>query len=85
MNIIKRAIAPTPSFFKKIRTIGLVLAGIGGGLLASPVELPDSVSEVGGYMALIGGVISAMSQITVDESKVDQQEVESPIKLEANE
>ena len=64
MNIIKRIQAPTPKFFKVLRTIGLVLAAVGGTILATPVALPTVIISVGGYIAVAGGVISAVSQLT---------------------
>ena len=64
MNIIKRAKAPTPKFFKVLRNIGLALAAVGGTILAAPITLPVIVSSIGGYLAVVGGVLSAVSQIT---------------------
>ena len=64
MNIIKRIQAPTPKFFKVLRTIGLVLAAVGGTILAAPVALPIAIVSIGGYIAVAGGVISAVSQLT---------------------
>ena len=64
MSILNRAAAPTPKFFKVLRNIGLVLAAIGGSILASPVVLPAVVVSVGGYVAVAGGILSAVSQLT---------------------
>ena len=64
MNVIKRAKAPTPKFFKVLRNIGLVLAAVGGTILAAPVALPVAVVSIGGYIAVVGGVITAVSQLT---------------------
>jgi phage-related minor tail protein len=64
MNIIQRAQAPTPSFFKKLRNIGLVLAAISTAIVTAPIALPAAVISVAGYAAVAGGVISAVSQIT---------------------
>jgi uncharacterized membrane protein HdeD (DUF308 family) len=64
MNIVKRAKAPTPKFFKVLRNIGLALAAVGGTILAAPIALPVVVSSIGGYLAVAGGVLSAVSQIT---------------------
>jgi uncharacterized membrane protein HdeD (DUF308 family) len=64
MNIIKRAKAPIPKFFKVLRNIGLALATIGGTIVAAPIALPIVVSAVGGYLAVAGGVLSAVSQLT---------------------
>jgi uncharacterized membrane protein HdeD (DUF308 family) len=64
MNIVKRAKAPTPKFFQVLRNIGLTLAAIGGTVLAAPNALPIVISSIGGYLAVAGGVLSAVSQIT---------------------
>ena len=56
--------APTPKFFKVLRTIGLVLAAVGGTILAAPVALPVAIVSISGYIAVAGGVISAVSQLT---------------------
>ncbi|WKL45709.1 hypothetical protein Q1W72_15510 [Flavobacterium sp. ZE23DGlu08] len=64
MNVIKRAKAPTPKFFKVLRNIGLALAAVGGTVLAAPVALPVVISSIAGYLAVAGGVLSAVSQIT---------------------
>ncbi|WP_338646057.1 hypothetical protein V5J73_11620 [Flavobacterium sp. KS-LB2] len=67
MNIVQRAKAPTPKFFKVLRNIGLALATVGGTILAAPIALPVVVSSIGGYMAIVGGVLSAVSQITTSD------------------
>lgn len=64
MNIVKRAKAPLPKFFKVLRNIGLALAAVGGTIVAAPVALPLVVSSIGGYLAVAGGVLSAVSQLT---------------------
>ncbi len=71
MNIIKRAKAPTPKFFKVLRNIGLALAAVGGTILAAPIALPVVVTSIGGYLAVAGGVVSAVSQLTTTTEKVD--------------
>ena len=69
-KIINRAKAPTPKFFKVLRNVGLALAAVGGTILAAPVALPVAIVSFGGYFAVAGGVISAVSQlITTDDSK----------------
>jgi uncharacterized membrane protein HdeD (DUF308 family) len=71
MNIIKRVKSPTPKFFKVLRNIGLVLAAVGGTILAAPVALPVVITTIGGYVAVAGGVISAVSQLTTTTEKAD--------------
>ncbi len=64
MNIIQRAKSPTPGFFKKLRNIGLTIAAIGAAILSAPVSLPATIVSIGGYFAVTGTVIGAISQIT---------------------
>ena len=65
MNIVERAKAPTPKFFRTLRTIGLTLLAVSGSVLAAPVALPTAIVSIAGYLAVAGGVISAVSQVTV--------------------
>ena len=69
MEFIERAQAPTPKFFKILRTIGLALLAVSGAILTAPVALPVLVVTIAGYTAVAGGVLSAVSQVTVDDSK----------------
>ncbi len=64
-KIVRRATAPTPKFFRVLRTIGLTLAAVGASVLASPVLLPVAVVSVGGYLAVAGGVLTAVSQLSI--------------------
>lgn len=72
MTIKKRITAPTPRFFKVLRNIGLVLAAVGGTILTAPVALPAIVVTIGGYVTVAGGVLSAVSQLTVKEEQPQQ-------------
>ena len=70
-KIINRAKAPTPKFFKVLRNVGLAMAAVGGTILAAPVALPVAIVSIGGYIALAGGVISAVSQLTSTKDAVE--------------
>lgn len=72
MNVIERAQAPTPKFFKVLRSIGLIVATVGGAILTAPVALPATLITVGGYLTVAGSVISAISQVTVDDVAVKE-------------
>lgn len=87
MNVLDRAKAPTPKFFKVLRTIGLALLAVSGSIVAAPIALPTVVVTVAGYAAVAGGVLSAVSQITVDTSTSSvqvQQELSADKKDEAD-
>ncbi|MBP2281719.1 uncharacterized membrane protein HdeD (DUF308 family) [Flavobacterium sp. CG_23.5] len=76
MKLVERVKSPTPKFFRILRAIGLALLAISGSVISAPVVLPAAVVSIAGYMAVAGGVISAVSQITVDEAallKVEQE------------
>ena len=64
MNLIQRVKAPSPKFFKVLRSIGLGLAAVGGTILAAPIALPVVITSIGGYLAVAGSVVSAVSQVT---------------------
>lgn len=72
MNVVQRASAPTPKFFKILRTIGLALLAVSGSIIAAPVALPSVVVTIAGYSAVAGGVLSAVSQITVEDKILRQ-------------
>lgn len=77
MTIVERAKAPTPKFFKVLRTIGLALLAISGSVVAAPVALPVAVVTVAGYVAVAGGVLSAVSQITTEPETLEQIAVDN--------
>ena len=78
MNLTELAKAPTPKFFRVLRTIGLSLLAVSGSIIAAPIALPASIVTIAGYVAVAGGVLSAVSQVTVDDQakKESQKEVE---------
>lgn len=75
MNVVERAKAPTPKFFRILRTIGLALLAVGGSIATAPVALPAVIVTVAGYAAVAGGVLSAVSQITVDDDAKREHEI----------
>ena len=65
LNIVERALAPTPKWFKGLRSIGIALASVGGIIIASPVALPVGLVSAAGYLVLGGSIISVVSQTAV--------------------
>jgi len=66
MNIMQRLNAPTPKFFRLLRTIGMALAAAGGTLLAAPVAIPATLITLAGYMTVAGTVMTVVSQTAVE-------------------
>ena len=65
MNVVERALAPTPKWFKILRTVGIALATIGGTIIAAPIALPVGLVSAAGYLVLGGSIISVVSQTAV--------------------
>jgi hypothetical protein len=65
LTLAQRMVAPTPKFFRLLRTIGVVVGLVGASILASPVALPAVVVAVGGYLALAGSIVTGLSQTAV--------------------
>lgn len=62
MTLKTRITAPTPGFFRKLRKIGLAMAGVGTAIVAAQVTLPVLVVTVGGYLLAAGAATAAVSQ-----------------------
>ena len=57
----------TPPFFKKLRTIGLVLAAAGTAVVSAPIALPTALVTAGIYLIVGGTVATAVSQAAMNE------------------
>jgi len=66
-NLVQRATSPTPKFFRLLRAIGLSIAAAAGVILTAPVAVPAAVITAAGYAVVVGGVLSAVSQVTVED------------------
>ena len=65
LTLVQRVVAPTPKFFRLLRTIGVIVGLVGASLLAAPVALPAAVVTIGGYLALAGSIVTGISQTAV--------------------
>lgn len=79
MNVLERIQAPTPKFFRVLRTIGIALASAGGTLLAAPLALPAALLTVAGYLTVAGSVLTVVSQ-TATESSGKSEDVQADAK-----
>lgn len=67
MTLRKRIQSPTPTFFKKLQKWGIIVAALGGSLLAAPAAMPAVLIKIGGYLAVAGAVTTAVSQAATDQ------------------
>jgi hypothetical protein len=74
MNIIQRAKAPTPKFFRILRNIGAVVASASGTLVATATTLPPEVTTAITYLGVAGGVATAVSQLAVAKEEEDEED-----------
>ena len=66
LTVTERAKAPTSKFFKKVRTFGICLAAVGGAVLTAPLSIPAAIVSAAGYVALAGGVMTSVAQLSVE-------------------
>ena len=64
MNVFDRLLAPTPKFFKIVRNLGIVLAGVSAVIVSAPIALPVGLVTLAGYCTVAGGVCAAIAQMT---------------------
>ncbi|HEY9222060.1 MAG TPA: hypothetical protein VIO43_10875 [Lutibacter sp.] len=69
MKIIDRYKKTTPTFFRKLRNIGIALAATGGAILAAPISLPALVITIASYLAVAGTVVTTVSQAVVSDNE----------------
>ena len=72
INLAERVLAPTPKWFKVLRTVGIALASVGGIIIASPVALPVGLVSAAGYLVLGGSIISVVSQTAVKSEELPE-------------
>ena len=70
-SYLVRCNAETPPFFKKLRTVGVIVAAAGTAVVTAPVALPAMVLAIGGYLIVGGAVASAVSQAAIADAHTD--------------
>ncbi|MFD1292373.1 hypothetical protein ACFQ5N_00880 [Lutibacter holmesii] len=73
MKLTTRYTKKTPTFFRKLRNIGIALATAGGVIIAAPISLPAIVISVASYLTVAGTVATAVSQAVVSDNETDSE------------
>lgn len=68
-NLIARLTSPSPTFFKKIRAIGLSLVGIGTALATAPA-IPAILVAMSAHLITAGTIATIVAQFTVVDPEV---------------
>ncbi|MDY0090586.1 MAG: hypothetical protein RBR78_09495 [Flavobacteriaceae bacterium] len=84
LNLVERVTAPTPKWFKIIRTVGIALTAVGGAILTAPVALPTTIVTVAGYVLLGGTVATAIAQTAMQTEDIDKKETKEDIPTSEN-
>lgn len=69
-NLIQRLISDTPTFFKRLRNLGITVGAIGGALLAIPasmIVLPAALLTLAAHAVTVGVVTAAVSQAVTND------------------
>ncbi len=66
LSLKDRFTSKTPKFFTRLRNIGLAITAASTAIITAPIALPSLVISIASYLALAGGVISAVSQVTIE-------------------
>ena len=74
MKLLERYQKPTPTFFRKLRNIGIALATTGGAILAAPIVLPALAITIATYLTVAGTVATAISQAVVSDTNQELEE-----------
>lgn len=65
MKIAERLVAPTPPFFQKVRTIGLLMVVISACVSGTPCDFPEAINEIVREMAIAGTIMAGLGQAAV--------------------
>jgi ABC-type xylose transport system permease subunit len=63
----------TPKFWKQVRNIAITIGAVAGVILTAPISLPAAIVTAAGYLATAGTVAATLSQLTVDDTKVEEE------------
>jgi uncharacterized membrane protein len=85
MEFLDRIQAPTPKWWKKVRNVMFVVAGVSGALLTLPVSLPVGVVTALTYTAVISGTIAGTAQATKDDKVEEKKKKEDDEKKDIEE
>ena len=77
MKLTTRYKKKTPTFFRKLRNIGIALAAAGGVIIAGPISLPAIVITVATYLTVAGTVATAVSQAVVSDNDTSTSSVQA--------
>ncbi|GGK48215.1 MULTISPECIES: hypothetical protein [Flavobacteriaceae] len=77
MKITERYKKPTPTFFRKLRNIGIALAATGGAIIAVPIALPATIVTIATYLTVAGTVATAVSQAVVSDNDTSTSSVQA--------
>jgi hypothetical protein len=73
-DLKERCNSKTPSFWKKVQRIAIVVGAVAGTIIAAPIALPAAVITAAGYAVAIGTAVATVSQFTVEDKPTNTEE-----------
>jgi len=73
--LVKRFTSETPDFWKKVRNVAGIIAGIGTACASFPL-LPPTWRLIAGFIAGIAGAIAGTAQLTTTDKKISENKKE---------
>ena len=64
----------TPTFWKKVQSIAILVGAVAGTIIAAPIALPAAVITVAGYAVAVGTAVATVSQFTVEDTPANTEE-----------
>lgn len=68
MSIKKRWCAKTPTFWRKVQKISIIIGAVAGVLISAPIALPAAIVTLSGYAITAGTVAATLSQLTIEDN-----------------
>ena len=69
MSIVKRWNAPTPTFWRRVQKVSIIIGAVAGVLISAPIALPAAIVTLSGYAITAGTVAATLSQLTVENNE----------------
>lgn len=69
MSIVKRWNAPTPTFWRRVQKVSIIIGAVAGVLISAPIALPAAIVTLSGYAITAGTVAATLSQLTVESNE----------------
>jgi uncharacterized membrane protein HdeD (DUF308 family) len=79
-ELSRRLASKTPKFWRKVQLVGLLITTAGLAVTSLPVSVPATVAAWATYATVVGGSITAVSQLAESNDKNDKVSIINDLK-----